>query len=194
PTRRGEHVDAADVELRMVTSAAHALLLQLIEDRLQHLRPIAEALHAERALGLDVAYPLASLLGGGQRLLRDQEGEWKNAGRRDLVAFAPARFTGAPLDTVAAAGIANGGDAVAHPELVDIFGGNALLAAPDVTVHVDEAGQDVVAAQIDLAAAGLELGPARIQLGAARRTHGHDIYDAIAFDDDIRRAEGGRAG
>jgi hypothetical protein len=42
-----------------------------------------------------------------------------------------------------------------------------LFGAADVSVHVDDAGQNVMTAQIDFAAAGFELGAQRVFLGAA---------------------------
>ncbi len=46
---------------------------------------------------------------------------------------------------------------------------DALFLAADVTVHVDEAGQNVVTAQVDLAAAGFEL---RAACGSSLRAAG----------------------
>ncbi len=118
-----------------------------------------------------------------------QERIGKDARRGDLVTLATTRLAGAPLDAVAATGVADGRDAVAHPEFVYILRRHALFPAADVTVHVDEAGQHIVIAQIDFAAARFQLRPVRRFLGAAGRAHRKHVHDAIAFDDDIGRAE-----
>src|SRR5690606_38380904 len=104
------------------------------------------------------------------------------------------RLRGAPLDAVATARVAHRGDAVRQPQLVDVFGGHALLVAADVAVHVDEAWQHVVAAQVDLVAARHQRRP---RLRVDRRVGGADDLhpgDAVAFDDDVHRAVGRRAG
>ena len=161
PARGGEHVDARDVELRVVAGAAHALLLQLVECRFEDVRAIAEALHADRALRLHVAHPAARLL---RACVIGASGRKKTYGkmRGAVISFAALRslFARAPFDAVAAARIADRRDAVAHPELVDVLGRHALILAADVAVHVDQPGQHVVSAQVDLA-------PARLRASAA---------------------------
>ncbi len=177
-----------------MTSAAHALLLELVENRFEYVGTIAEALQADRALRLDVAHPAAPFLRLRQRRLRLEPGIGENARRRNLVALAALLFADAPLDAVAAPRVADRSDAVTHPQLVDIGCGHALLFAADVRVHVDEPGHHVVTAQIDLASARGELRAIRRFLDAAGRAHRHDLHDAIAGDDDIGRAERRRAG
>jgi hypothetical protein len=46
-----------------------------------------------------------------------------------------------------------------------------------VTVHVDQPGHHVVAAQIDLASTGRELRALRIFLGATGRADRHHLHD-----------------
>ncbi len=177
-----------------MTRAAHALLLQLVEHRFEHFGPIAETLHADRALRLHVAHPAAPFFRLRQRRLRLEERIGEDARRRDLVALAALLLADAPLDAVAAARIADRGDAVAHPQLVNVGRRHALLFPTDVRVHVDEPGHHVVTAQIDLASAGGELRTSRLFLHAAGRAYRHDPHDAIALDDDVGRAERRRAG
>ena len=196
PARRGQHVDAGDIELGVMAGALHALLLQLVEGRLEDVRPVAEALHADGALGLHLAHPLARLLRRRHRRVAAlaEEHIRKDARRRDLVLLAAMLFADAPVDAVAAAGIANRGDAVAHPQLVDVLGRHALLFATDVAVQIDQAGHHVVAAEIHFATAGLELGSILRLDRRTRRTDRFHVDDAIAFDDDIGRTESRAAG
>ena len=134
-----------------------------------------------------------ALLGLGHRRVGREEDVRKDARRGDLVLLAALLLADAPLDAVAATGIADRRDAVAHPQFVDVLGRHALLFPADVAVHVDEARHHIVAAQVDLASAGRELRPLRLFLVPAGRADRHDLHDAIALDDDVGRAERRRA-
>src|SRR5690606_2872555 len=104
------------------------------------------------------------------------------------------RFRQTPVQTVATAGFAHGGDAVRQPQLVDVFGRRSLLAAADMAVHVDEAGQHVVAFQVDLATAFFELRPPLRIDGHAGIADTGDAFDTVAADDDVQRPVGRCAG
>src|SRR4030095_5514257 len=138
-------------ELRVMTRAAHALLLQLVENCFENLRAITETLHADGALRLHLAHPFAPILRLGDRCVGREEHIREDAWRCALVALAALLLADTPLDAVAAARIANRRDAVAHPQLVNVRRRHALLFAADVTVHVDDPGHHILAAQIDLA-------------------------------------------
>jgi hypothetical protein len=83
---------------------------------------------------------------------------------------------------------------VAHPQLVDVFGRHALIFAADVPVHVDDAGQHVVAAQIDFPAPARELRALGLDACAAGRADRHHVHDAVALDHDVGGAERRRTG
>jgi hypothetical protein len=85
-----------------------------------------------------------------------------------------ARFAGAEVDAVAAARVADAGDAMAEPQFVYVLGRRSLLVAADVAMHVDEAGQQVLALEIEFASARGQARDARLSAmavpGAPRRT------------------------
>lgn len=73
-----------------------------------------------------------------------------------------------------------------HPELVDVLGLGRLGLTTGVSVHVHEAGHDVVPREVDLA-----LGIFRATFladGYAWETHRLDLDYAIALDDDVHRS------
>ncbi len=196
PARGGQHIDPRHIELGVMAGAAHALLLQLDKRGFEDVGPIAEALHAERALDLHRPHPGAGLVWRRHRRVAfgAEEHIREDSGRGDLVALTAFRFRNAEVDAVAATRVAHCGDAVSQPQLVDVLGRYALILAADMTVQVDKTGEDVMPGEIDLVSPRFQRGP----IGGLDRRVGvaDDLYldDAIALDHDIRRSEGRAAG
>src|SRR5690606_16753128 len=135
--------------------------------------------------------PGARVLGLGHRRVaaHAEEHEREDARGGDLAGGAAPGLGRAEGDAVATARVADAGDAVAQPQLVDVFRRGALLLAADVAVHVDDAGHHVVAGEVDLAAAGGEPGPLALvdaRIGATDDLH---VDDAVALDHHVGRAE-----
>ncbi len=170
------------------------MLLRLVEGGGQDVGAKPTELHAVgSALGL-IGHPGARLLGRGDGDLaaHPEEDVGLEPRSRDLVPRALLLFLDRPGQPVARAGIAHGGDPVAHPQLEDVLRGRALLEAADVAVHVDEARQHVVAREVDLLAVRLELRALGGVDGHSGKADVADVRDAVALDHDVHRAEGRR--
>ena len=86
---------------------------------------------------------------------------------------------------------ADGGHAVHHPQLVDVFG-IARLAAAAVHVRVDEARHQVHAGAVDLL--GALRRPAAFVDRHAGEADADDVGDAVVLDHDVHRPARRRAG
>ena len=97
---------------------------------------------------------------------------------------------------VEVADVGAGGDAVPHPELVDVLGRHPLPLplVVLVEVHVQEPGQDVVPVEIDLVISRLRHRPVLFVDRAHPGPDARDRADDVPLDDDVRRAVGRRSG
>ena len=120
------------------------------------------------------------------------EDERDEARRDDLVARAAVALVDAPVGAVAAARLADRGDAVRHPEFEDVLRARPLFLAAGVAVHVDEAGEHVHAGQVDLF--GRVLRPPLGFDRHLREADTADLLDAVLLDDDVDRSDRRSAG
>jgi hypothetical protein len=163
----------ATSSLREVAGAAHALLLQLVEGGGEDLR--AAPKHFMPSMPFAFACAPMRAPARAWRSARRCPGRAtrREDARRDdaLPALRALRWRRSRCRCRSR--VADAGDAVAEPQLVHVLGRRALLVAADVAVHVDEAGQQVLAAEVDLAAARGQLRRALSAMavpGRAQRT------------------------
>ena len=194
-----ERRHAHHAHLAEVGDGAEAVLLPFVDHRGHDFRVHGAKLEAVdlRAVHLDPngpLHPFPRFLGGIDGAAVPGlagAGVGEHARRDDLVALGRRLLAERPHHR-AVADAARGGDAVPHPELVDVFGLGRLPRSPGVGVHVDEAGHDVHAAQVDLLRrAG---GAAVLVDRYAGIPDGLDLNDAIALDHDIHGSHGRGAG
>ena len=201
PFGGGERVHPADRELGMVAAGAQALFDGLGQSGFHDVGRRTEELDAVGALCLDGADPGAGF-GGGEDGFHHvghggEVGVHDQVGRGDLVARGALFLIERPLQAVQRPGLADGGDAMGQPELVDIVGrrhraAGGMVGDADMAVAVDEPGSDVFALAVDLVVAGFGS-----STGLDRNARGADpldLGDAALLDHDIDRSPGRRAG
>src|SRR5690606_7582326 len=163
---------------------------RLVQQCRHHLRFVRAQLEAIGAALVCPAHVGTGLLGCVYRTsipTRSRTDVGEQPGSDDLVPPASAGLRQRPVHAVAGTGIANGGDAVTEPELVDILRRSTLAGAADVSVKVHEAGQYVHSTRVDFACGTLRPA-ARVYLGAGA-SDAANRGDAIPLDDDVHRAD-----
>ncbi len=189
-----EHVPSRDVHLGVVAGRAQAELSVFIEGGSHQIGVRAEELDAVGpALGV-VAHPLAGLFGGRysafEALPEDGVGLDSRGGYLVFGRFLP--LVEHPVEAVPAGRVADGGDAVRHPEFENVLGIGGLVAA-DMAVHIHETGHQEHPLAIQFVPAGQELRPPLQVDGDAGVAHVRHPFDDVVFHNDIDRADGRRA-
>ncbi len=152
PPRRGQRVDLRGPALVVMAGGPQATCPCCFDGGTEHGGGRAEELHAVRSAVGDLVDPCGRLVGGDRggpvEGSGTQGGVDVQARGRDLVGFGAAGFVHGPVETVEGSEFADGGHAVAEPELKDVVGVRSLLGFADVSVGVDEPGHDVGAVEV----------------------------------------------
>ena len=136
----------------MVAGRSQTQFPGLIQGSFHDVRTIAKELDPHGSASGDLPYPVPSLIGGrkGFVTLGAEEEVGVDSRRGDLVGHALGLLIQGPIQAVATAGVPDGGDAVAEPQLEDVLGRRSLLLASHVSVHVDKARQDIHPFHVEL--------------------------------------------
>jgi hypothetical protein len=192
PSGRRQRVHAADGELRVMATASQAEVAARFEGGFHDRGRRAEELHPLGAAVLDGGQPRA----GGLRCLdrldvvvgARKRGIGKDPGSIDAVLGGGLLLFERPRQPVDASGLADGGDAMRQPQLVDVIGRRhrtvfGVKCRADMRVAVDKAGGQEFAGAIDLDVTG-----GRSTGGLDRkpgRTDPFEYRDPAAFHHDV---------
>ena len=193
---RVDRVEPRYVELSVVARCSHLVLSRLVDRCAHNIGSGSEKLDPVGAHARDFVDPGAGFGRCGDGLLEPEteSGIGFDAWRRDRVGEALFFVVHDPTQSVPRARVTDRRDAVAHPELENIFCRCALLVAADVPVQVHETREHVVALELHHFVAGT---CDRAVLFIDRDTGNADaldLGDAVAFDHDVHRADCGGAG
>ena len=190
PPRRGQRIDLRGPALVVVAGGAQPASSGGFDGGPENGGGGAEEFHAVRTAVRDLVDPGGRLVGG------DRGGPVEGSGAQggvdvqawgcDLVGLGAAGFVDGPVEAVEGAEFADGGHAVAEPELEDVVGVRGLVGFADVGVGVDESGHDVGAVEVhDFCAVGRgAFGEAACPVGFP------DSGDPVTFDENLRRPVG----
>jgi len=169
---------------------AQVVLLGFVEGGFHDRRTRSEELDAfAPALG-HLAHPFAGVLGRGNRCVAilAKADVCDQMRGHDLVGRTAFAVVERPLRAVEAAGLADGGYAVAHPQLEHVLGRRALRGAAQVAMHIDKARQDVMSAQVDLTVA--PLWALTLVDGYAGIADAGNVGDAVVLDHNVNGTSG----
>ena len=197
PQARGvDRVHLRNARLAEMCRRPEPLLFGFLDQRLHDGRPVCAEFQAVDALSRGIANPRS-------RLFRSQNfnvliffaGTQSMVGvhsRCDDFVRRAARFFGQGELHARTRHATYRRDAVPHPELVRVLGLGRLGRTAGMRMHVDDARHDVSAMCVDLEG---RIFRALVFIDVETRvTDRFDVDDAVAFDDDIDRADRRRAG
>src|SRR5450631_1274365 len=142
--------------LGKMSRSAQVSLLGFVDGGLKDIRRSTDELDSVGSRISQIVNPASSGFGSCNRIkvagltfqIHPKRNVNLNAGGGDLVACALVSLVEHPRHTIVAPDFADRRDAMAHPELVNVFRSGAVLGA-NMNVGVDEAGQHVHAGEIE---------------------------------------------
>ena len=146
-------------------------------------------LHGDKIGHLNNPFPSFLRRSDGLRTALAEPNVGFDAGSGNLVLGALLLVQQIPIESIAAPWIADGGDAMPHPELENILCRCSLARSTDVSVRVHQSRQHVHTLDIELSVSrSLPRSSLGID-GNARETHALYLRDSVTFHHDIDRSD-----